>query len=277
MQRKRSPHRAAARSLFFLAALTAFGAEAQSPAPVRRIPLNDPAATAARKAELPADSFLRTVRIDSFPIYDLDPADAWATLTSADKRTLTPETYTERYRSRDEDDVPLHQTGSYSPTTLSFGIDDLLTRAELDPDTSRREWYVSQAAELAARLQQLQTREGDRSFVTFPFEHARKGVEFPNPWFSGMGQGLSLGSYARLYRHTGRAEYADTARALFRAMLKHEDVRDSAPTPRPWVTLIDSQGYLWLEEYPTVPPFHTLNGFLFGTFGVYEYYRSVDR
>ena len=38
------------------------------------------------------------------------------------------------------------------------------------------------------------------------------------------------------------------------------------------MSLIDEDNYLWLEEYPQEEPTYALNGFMFATFGVYDYY-----
>ena len=40
-----------------------------------------------------------------------------------------------------------------------------------------------------------------------------------------------------------------------------------------WVSCVDSNGNLWLEEYPRDLPALTLNGKNFAIFGVYDYYR----
>jgi hypothetical protein len=40
----------------------------------------------------------------------------------------------------------------------------------------------------------------------------------------------------------------------------------------PWVAYVDGSRYLWLEEYAQRSPEHTLNGFLFASFGLYDYW-----
>jgi len=39
----------------------------------------------------------------------------------------------------------------------------------------------------------------------------------------------------------------------------------------PWVTFIDSLGCYWIEEYPTLEPSRTLNGFIYAIWCLYEY------
>ena len=35
----------------------------------------------------------------------------------------------------------------------------------------------------------------------------------------------------------------------------------------------DEHGNIWLEEYPTIPTSHVLNGFIYAIFGIYDLYR----
>jgi hypothetical protein len=91
------------------------------------------------------------------------------------------------------------------------------------------------------------------------------------PWYSAMAQGLLLSLAVRLHRDTGDPWYLDTANSLFATF--HHIGRGSAP----WVTMIDARRYYWLEEYPEPrgPADHTLNGFNFAVFGLYDYYQET--
>jgi hypothetical protein len=42
------------------------------------------------------------------------------------------------------------------------------------------------------------------------------------------------------------------------------------------VRFIDRCGHLWFEEYPTNPPLHVLNGFIFALWGVLDYAKVTD-
>ena len=87
------------------------------------------------------------------------------------------------------------------------------------------------------------------------------------PWFSGMAQGLVLSLEVRLFELTG-----DPA-ALTRAGEVFASFEIAGPRGGPWVTWVDRDRYLWIEEYPSAHPDRALNGFIFGVFGVYDYWR----
>ncbi|SYZ72564.1 hypothetical protein TRIP_C20679 [Candidatus Zixiibacteriota bacterium] len=87
------------------------------------------------------------------------------------------------------------------------------------------------------------------------------------PWFSGMAQGEALGVLTRLFLATGDSRYLEYARKTFKSLTR------PAGQSEPWVTFIDSRGCFWIEEYPVWPPSMTLNGFIYGLYGVYDYYE----
>lgn len=108
----------------------------------------------------------------------------------------------------------------------------------------------------------------------FDFDlHGNDDERMMNPWFSGMAQGLALGTFARLYHVTGDDRHADLAERTYRSLTQIQP--STAATP--WVATVDSDGYYWIEEYPINPPAHTLNGKLFAGFGLYEYWRVKGR
>ncbi|MCA0987094.1 D-glucuronyl C5-epimerase family protein [Guptibacillus algicola] len=86
------------------------------------------------------------------------------------------------------------------------------------------------------------------------------------PWFSAMTQGEILSAFTRLYQYTEDEKYLNAAHKTFQSMKNLKSDNDV------WVSLIDEDGYLWLEEYPQDTPTYALNGFLFAIFGVYDYY-----
>lgn len=89
------------------------------------------------------------------------------------------------------------------------------------------------------------------------------------PWYSAMAEGQALSLFVRLYQATGAAQWKQAADATFTAL-------DSAPVPgEPFVSWVDSQGHLWLEEYPrpgVTDSERVLNGHLFAAYGVYDYW-----
>ncbi|MBC8190855.1 MAG: hypothetical protein ISR87_04660 [Candidatus Marinimicrobia bacterium] len=111
--------------------------------------------------------------------------------------------------------------------------------------------------------------------IYFPYEfelypHAGRGedndIKLRNPWFSGMSQGQVLSALSLLYRTTGDVKYLDYAEPVFKSFTKLKSNND------PWIVYIDSADNLWIEEYPFDDPTNVLNGFIFGIFGLYDYY-----
>ena len=90
------------------------------------------------------------------------------------------------------------------------------------------------------------------------------------PWYSAMAQGYALSAFVRLYEHTGEARWKAAADATFHA-LRH------APQPgQPWVSWVDADSNLWLEEYPRPQVTNSekvLNGHGFAAYGLYDYWN----
>lgn len=85
-----------------------------------------------------------------------------------------------------------------------------------------------------------------------------------------MAQGLGLAALVRLYNITGNAEYLTAAENVFSTFKR------IGYNLEPWTVFIDEKGYYWIEEYPIDFPEDAagkvLNGFVFGIYGLYDYY-----
>jgi len=88
------------------------------------------------------------------------------------------------------------------------------------------------------------------------------------PWYSGMAQGQILSVFARLYEITHTKKYLLICNEIFHSLTLLKGKQYS-----PWVMCVDQNKYLWIEEYPSEKPCFTLNGMIFGIYGVYDYYR----
>ncbi|MFN8126252.1 MAG: D-glucuronyl C5-epimerase family protein [Candidatus Nanopelagicales bacterium] len=115
-------------------------------------------------------------------------------------------------------------------------------------------------------------------FYSYPFDFvlaARHGFIERTPWYSAMAQGEALSLFSQLAQLPAlpleqRDTYQAAADATFRSL-----ILDPRP-PRPWATMIDKSGYLWLQEYPSRPVSasdYTFNGHVFALLGLYDYYR----
>ena len=85
------------------------------------------------------------------------------------------------------------------------------------------------------------------------------------PWYSGLAQGQGISLLVRAYVETEDDRYlgaADSALHCFSADLVHGGVAYTDPVTKD----------LWFEEYIVFPPTHILNGFIWATWGIYDYY-----
>ena len=85
------------------------------------------------------------------------------------------------------------------------------------------------------------------------------------PWYSGLAQGCGLSMLVRAARETGEAAFADAAHRAYASFGR--SVTDGG------VLAVDDRGYTWIEEYLVDPPSHILNGFIWASWGVYDYAR----
>ena len=83
------------------------------------------------------------------------------------------------------------------------------------------------------------------------------------PWYSGLSQGQGTSVLVRAHKETGNDAYLDAAHRAFETFLKTMDEGG--------VTCIED-GYTWFEEAIVDPPTHILNGFIWASWGVYDYY-----
>lgn len=98
------------------------------------------------------------------------------------------------------------------------------------------------------------------------------GFDFPlydlrAPWVSAMAQGQGISLLLRAHQATGEKRYLDAARLAFDSF--RHDLLEGGVSRR------DVAGDVWLEEYPTEPACHVLNGFIFALWGVLDYFRAT--
>lgn len=171
----------------------------------------------------------------------------------------------------DAQSVPLHSYKgklNYHPVHLAQRALSLLdvyntTRADKSLDTAQK---------IAKKLFHLSMEFKSADFFPYTFDfplHGYKEETMFSPWYSAMAQGQILSLFVRLYEITHDNFYLEVSGKIFNSFnLSHYNVDGM-----PWVTCVDENGYLWLEEYPRLQPAYTLNGMIFALFGVYDYYR----
>ena len=87
------------------------------------------------------------------------------------------------------------------------------------------------------------------------------------PWYSGLAQGQGISILVRAYSETSNDIYLNAAQRAFESFLKTMD--------KGGVTYLDEDGHTWFEEYIVSPPTHILNGFIWASWGVYDYFLAT--
>lgn len=86
------------------------------------------------------------------------------------------------------------------------------------------------------------------------------------PWYSALAQGQGISVLVRAHRALGGTVYLDAAQRAFEPLLRTTD--------NGGVAYRDDGGHTWLEEYIVSPPTHILNGFIWASWGVYDYFLA---
>lgn len=88
------------------------------------------------------------------------------------------------------------------------------------------------------------------------------------PWYSALAQAQGISLLVRAHLTTEKDSYLETAERAFGSFLVSVDAGG--------VTYIDEEGCTWFEEAIVDPPTHILNGFLWASWGVYDYFLHTD-
>ena len=91
----------------------------------------------------------------------------------------------------------------------------------------------------------------------------------PSGWYSALSQGQGLSLLVRAYRETGEARFREAADAAFVSFLLEMEEGGVVHT--------DAEGVLWFEETVVDPPTHILNGYLWASWGIYDYMLETGR
>lgn len=87
------------------------------------------------------------------------------------------------------------------------------------------------------------------------------------PWYSALAQGQGISVLVRAYKESGDTRYLDAAQRALASFCR--------PVAEGGVTFTDDRGDLWFEEYIVSPPTHILNGFIWASWGVYDYFLAT--
>jgi len=87
------------------------------------------------------------------------------------------------------------------------------------------------------------------------------------PWYSALAQGQGISLLVRAYKESGDARYPDAAQRALASFCR--------PIAEGGVAFTDDRGDLWFEEYIVSPPTHILNGFIWASWGIYDYFLAT--
>jgi len=86
------------------------------------------------------------------------------------------------------------------------------------------------------------------------------------PWYSGLAQGQGISLLLRAYLETGDERYRNAACRAFQSF--GQEIQNGG------VIFSDDRGDVWIEEYIVHPPTHILNGCIWASWGIYDYFLS---
>lgn len=142
--------------------------------------------------------------------------------------------------------------------------------------------YLDKAISVAEALRDIANERGEALYMPYGYDWGSPGGSrfMEAPWSGGMAQGTTLTAYTHLYEATDDTRYRDIADRVFASFTNVKQVADDT-----WTTVIDrpdeestdddEPSYFWIEEYPTEPPNHVLNGYMVGLYGLYDYWLLV--
>lgn len=89
------------------------------------------------------------------------------------------------------------------------------------------------------------------------------------PWYSGLAQGQGLSVLCRAYKITKNEIYMDAIEKVYKSF--------SINVENGGVNFIDESGNIWIEEYiMKKEPTHILNGFIWGLWGIYDFWLLTN-
>ncbi|MDY0341353.1 MAG: D-glucuronyl C5-epimerase family protein, partial [Coriobacteriia bacterium] len=184
-----------------------------------------------------------------------------------DMRTIVEKVRAAEYGTPalDTDGVPLvdytifggTESGVKNPITTAQYALGLYEEYLVDGEVSAREAFLTQADWLVS----IQSDDGG-----FYFEFDLPSRALKAPWLSAMAQGEGMSVLVRAYYETDDERYLEAAELALRPL--------RLPIADGGLMHTDETG-VWLEEYPTDPPAHVLNGAIFTVFGLRDLVRAT--
>lgn len=153
----------------------------------------------------------------------------------------------------------------YNPIAIAqYGLGNYNLMKQVSPVTP--EFEFRRCRFLRAAYWLLERLESNRHGVWvwnhyFDWEYREK---LKAPWYSALAQGQGLSLMVRAHQETRDQAFLDAASRVMASFQK--------AVPEGGVTWIDENGQLWFEEAIVLPPTHILNGFIWASWGLYDYW-----
>jgi hypothetical protein len=151
----------------------------------------------------------------------------------------------------------------YNPIAIAqYGLGNYnLFRRNIDP--SRRQKFFLAADWLCSHLEQ---NANGFAVWNHHFDWEYRDT-LKAPWYSGLAQGQGISVLVRAHVESGDVRYLVAAQHAIACFYR--------PVAEGGVAITDDRGDLWFEEYIVSPPTHILNGFIWASWGVYDYYLAT--
>ncbi|SDZ75055.1 D-glucuronyl C5-epimerase C-terminus [Bowdeniella nasicola] len=158
----------------------------------------------------------------------------------------------------------------YHPVSLCWEVLALLGSFEQNHD----QMYLDSAIRHANKLADVGEYHEGALWFPYRFDYAMNhdpAMALPNPWYSGMAQGMALSVFSWLHEITGENSWRKLADAAFKSF---DHSVSEVSTESPWFVYSPDSETVWFEEYPgTGEPSHVINGHIYAAFGLIDYYR----
>lgn len=138
--------------------------------------------------------------------------------------------------------------------------------------------YLDQALADGTRLVDTRVESRGAWFYPYPFDfalHGAKAETIRAPWYSGMAQGQALSLFVRLADATGDPQWRVAATNTVTSFTLPPVTSDASV---PFVSWVDENKNLWLEEYAQLPLSNTdrtINGHMFAMYGLWDAVRLL--
>jgi hypothetical protein len=144
----------------------------------------------------------------------------------------------------------------YTPVTIAEYALGAWTKLRTTKDPALRECFLGQANWFVTALRP------HLGFGVWLHEFAFPVYHLESPWVSAMAQGQGMSVLLRAFQLTNDPTYLEAATSAFGAFGCGIEAGGVS---------CEEDGYLWLEEFPTSPPTHVLNGLVCALWGVLDY------